>query len=279
MKRDTISAVVSVAVIALSSALGVASLGRTADENIPENNTQIMNETSVLFTETGTASAVIYTFPQTSVVSTVTVTAAKTVTSVTSEGTTVAETSSETTTSVQTEPPVTEVPVTEEIKTEPPQVQETEPAPQPPPEPPAVTEAETEKTDEIFIPESATEFQREVLRLVNEKRAELGIKMLSGSEGLNRAADIRAEEIFRNFDHVRPDGSGWYTIYAEVGVAPGYMGENIAAGRSTPAEVFDQWMNSPDHYANMISENYTYMGVGYFETDSEYHHYWVQLFS
>ena len=39
------------------------------------------------------------------------------------------------------------------------------------------------------------------------------------------------------------------------------MGENIAMGQRTPAEVMSAWMNSPGHKANILHSGYTKIGV------------------
>ena len=47
----------------------------------------------------------------------------------------------------------------------------------------------------------------EVLKLVNQERAERGLAPLSVMESLQKANDVRAAELHRNFSHTRPDGS------------------------------------------------------------------------
>ena len=40
------------------------------------------------------------------------------------------------------------------------------------------------------------------------------------------------------------------------------LGENIAAGYSTPEQVVQGFMNSPEHRANILNPNYHDIGVG-----------------
>ena len=40
-------------------------------------------------------------------------------------------------------------------------------------------------------------------------------------------------------------------------------GENIAYGQSSPAAVVQAWMNSSGHRANILSRDFTTIGVGY----------------
>lgn len=61
------------------------------------------------------------------------------------------------------------------------------------------------------------------------------------------------------------------------------MGENIAAGYSTPEAVVEGWKNSSGHRANLLNPNFTELGVGYYylanDTGSvNYNRYWTQVF-
>ena len=119
-------------------------------------------------------------------------------------------------------------------------------------------------------------FQGQVLRLVNVERAKAGVLPLRLDSELTAGAMIRAEEISRHFSHTRPDGSSCYTVLRSLGRT---AGENIAAGRATPEAVVDQWMHSPGHRANILNKRFTTLGVGYFyKENSEYKHYWAQMF-
>ena len=120
-------------------------------------------------------------------------------------------------------------------------------------------------------------FAQEVLNLCNVERANYGIEPLELDEYLIECADIRAEEIVENFSHTRPDGISCFTILR--GISYNTCGENIAAGHSTAEETVEQWMNSEGHRANILNPAFKKLGVGYcFDEDSQYKHYWVQLF-
>lgn len=57
------------------------------------------------------------------------------------------------------------------------------------------------------------------------------------------------------------------------------QGENIGWDEATPEEVFESWMASESHRANILNPNVTKMGVGYsFDANSAWGHQWVQLF-
>lgn len=128
--------------------------------------------------------------------------------------------------------------------------------------------------------DSSTEYANKVLELVNEERSKAGLDDLTLDETLNKAATVRAEEITREFSHSRPDGSDAFTVLKECGYNTyTATGENIAAGQATPEEVVESWMNSEGHRANILSDKFKKLGVGYYKVDDGYQHYWVQLFS
>jgi uncharacterized protein YkwD len=55
------------------------------------------------------------------------------------------------------------------------------------------------------------------------------------------------------------------------------IGENIACGQRSAAEVVEGWMNSPGHRANILKPDFTHIGVGY-ATGGRAGTYWTQLF-
>lgn len=124
--------------------------------------------------------------------------------------------------------------------------------------------------------EIAAQYAEEVLALVNEERRQRGRSPLKLSWTLMDAAAVRAEELTVSFSHTRPNGESCTSMIEDGAYT---VGENIAAGYATPEETVAQWMESPGHRANILNEDYTELGVGYFyREDSEYRHYWVQLF-
>ena len=78
------------------------------------------------------------------------------------------------------------------------------------------------------------------------------------------------------FSHDAPDGTDFADRAREEGFTGGTVGENIAAGSPTPAGVMDGWMASPGHCANIMSVDFTHIGVGVYEHQGE--RYWTQVF-
>jgi uncharacterized protein YkwD len=103
----------------------------------------------------------------------------------------------------------------------------------------------------------------EVLRLVNEQRAQAGCSPVTADSKLQALATAFSEEMAdRNFfDHTDPDGRTPWDRAKAAGITD-LGGENIARGQADPAAVMDAWMNSPGHRANILNCSFTTLGVG-----------------
>ncbi len=132
-------------------------------------------------------------------------------------------------------------------------------------------------------PDADGEYTARVIKLVNEERAKQGLAPLEPYERLQKAAQVRAVEIVGKFSHTRPDGTGFQTAVEQAGGAMSnisMVGENIAAGYSSPEAVVEGWMNSPGHRANILEAEFTHIGVGYeYLPGTTYKYYWSQEFA
>ena len=131
-----------------------------------------------------------------------------------------------------------------------------------------------------------SEFANRVLELVNIERANAGVAPLVLDEALCNAANMRAIEMDRTgeLSHTRPGGRECFTVVDYCNI--GYMmcGENIAAGQPTPEDVVNGkygWMSSEGHKANILSPEYTKMGLGYSVglSNGQYSGFWAQEFA
>ncbi len=121
-------------------------------------------------------------------------------------------------------------------------------------------------------------YYNEVLRLVNEIRAEVGADPLTLDTTLCKAATMRAVEMNYSdiFAHTRPDGRDCFSAFDFYGISYSSAGENIAAGYGTPQKVVEGWKNSEGHYKNMINSSYKKLGVGLSKEETgKYGYYWV----
>ena len=109
-------------------------------------------------------------------------------------------------------------------------------------------------------------FVDQVLALTNQFRAQNGLAALKANLELNAAAQGHSEDMANQdyFDHTGKNGSLPWDRAKVVGYEARTMGENIAAGQTTPESVVQGWINSPGHRANLLNANFTELGVGYF---------------
>lgn len=122
-------------------------------------------------------------------------------------------------------------------------------------------------------------YQAEVLRLVNEQRANYGLSALSYSTQLEAVAYAHSKDMAQNnyFSHTNLSGQSPFDRMKAAGISYRSAAENIAAGQKTPQEVVNAWMNSAGHRANILNSSVTKMGVGIYSGGS-YGIYWTQLF-
>lgn len=112
----------------------------------------------------------------------------------------------------------------------------------------------------------------EMLRLLNAARVENGLYPLTGCAELQRAGHIRAKELEVHYGHDRPDGDSCFSVLDELNIFYMAAGENIAQGHRNPAQVTNAWLDSPGHYANIMSEDFGHVTVG------NVNYSWVQMF-
>jgi len=138
-----------------------------------------------------------------------------------------------------------------------------------------------------------------VLELVNAERKRLGVHELTWSDPLYTLTKIRANEVRENgsirfyteegktLKHVRDDkGTPWYTVRDNTEFEDSALGENLAGYSIRPNvykafsekyiadQLYNQWKNSPHHYANMIKAKYNL-----FAFDLAYSKFWRDGYS
>lgn len=121
-------------------------------------------------------------------------------------------------------------------------------------------------------------YEEKVVAIVNQERAKVGLGPVALDETMMAGAEIRAQEQQASFSHTRPDGRDCFTIFADLGIATGYRGENVAyASPCTPEFIMGGWMGSDGHRKNILDPRFTRIGVGYFESAGL--GYWAQIFA
>lgn len=117
----------------------------------------------------------------------------------------------------------------------------------------------------------------EMLGYVNEVRKQYDMPNVYGLDELDKAAEIRAEELAENFSHTRPDEkeSSYNTVMGSEGLIWWHCGENIAKGGSNAREVFDSWICSEKHREVILDPDMKYLSLANHEADGEI--YWDLL--
>lgn len=119
--------------------------------------------------------------------------------------------------------------------------------------------------------------EQEVVKLVNAERAKAGLSALKEDWELSRVAKYKSQDMHdkKYFDHTSPTYGTPFTMMKNFGISYKSAGENIAKGQRSAAEVVKAWMNSEGHRANIMSKNFTHIGVGYVAEGN----YWTQMFT
>lgn len=135
--------------------------------------------------------------------------------------------------------------------------------------------------EKITIPQltAIKDFENQVINLTNAERQKQGLPPLTADWQLSRVARYKAMDMRDNgyFSHTSPTYGSPFTMIKDFGLSYTAAAENIAEGQTTPQAVVTAWMNSPGHRANILSTQYTIIGVGYAQGGS-YGVYWSQMF-
>ena len=138
-----------------------------------------------------------------------------------------------------------------------------------------VTETSTETTTSSTNVNNST--AKELLNLVNKARAENGLSALTLNSNLSAVAQKKAEDMKNNnyFSHTSPTYGSPFDMIKNAGINYKTAGENIAKGQKTAEAVFNAWMNSSGHRANILNSRFTQMGIGVTDGSNKY---WSQMF-
>jgi uncharacterized protein YkwD len=133
-----------------------------------------------------------------------------------------------------------------------------------------------------------------VTDMVNAERAKEGLAPMSYNIFLEKSAQAHADDMRARafFEHDTPDGvsaedridrDGYLEPFHSCLCSKSYtVGENIAKGQATAAEVVETWMNSPQHRANIMSPDFNEIGIGLTAVDPNdtgfKGFFWVQNF-
>ncbi|WML44140.1 CAP domain-containing protein [Neobacillus sp. PS3-40] len=116
----------------------------------------------------------------------------------------------------------------------------------------------------------------QVIELTNVERKKNGLPPLKADASLSKVAQTKSNDMETKhyFSHTSPTYGSPFDMMRDFGVTYRTAGENIAMGQPTAQEVVNAWMNSEGHRKNILSANYTNIGVGYTQAGN----YWSQMF-
>jgi uncharacterized YkwD family protein len=156
--------------------------------------------------------------------------------------------------------PVKEQPVEQPVQE--PVQQPTQPAPEP------------QNTEQAQY--AVNQFEQQVVQLTNAERAKHDLAPLKLDVELSKVAREKSIDMERNgyFSHTSPTYGSPFDMMKKFGITYRAAGENIAKGQTTPEQVVNAWMNSDGHRRNILSNNYTHIGVGYVSNGN----IWTQMF-
>ncbi len=142
------------------------------------------------------------------------------------------------------------------------------------------TSARTSESAKCLTPEEAEAMADQVLQLVNLERAERNLPPIKTAPSLRRIAEGYAcrmvtEGFFGHRDPFTGHGPGERMVAGKYHFFS--VGENLAAGAKSPAEVMTLWMDSPAHRNIILDPIWKEMGIGV-RSGGRYSMYWVQEF-
>ncbi|WP_274363839.1 CAP domain-containing protein [Paenibacillus thermotolerans] len=105
--------------------------------------------------------------------------------------------------------------------------------------------------------------EQQMVALVNQARQEAGLPALSVHASLSRVARIKSGDMAQNnyFSHDSPTYGSPFNMMNNFGIGYSAAGENIACNQTTE-NAHTALMNSPGHRANILSSDYTHIGIG-----------------
>jgi uncharacterized protein YkwD len=106
-----------------------------------------------------------------------------------------------------------------------------------------------------------TRVEKETLRLINNARADRGLKPVRLDLRLWRAARHHTRDMIRRGYFAHGATTERLSHYVRAGV----IGETLAWGSgsyASPASTVDSWLHSPPHRALLLDRQFRYVGIG-----------------
>ncbi len=136
--------------------------------------------------------------------------------------------------------------------------------------------------EELRLPEDLREVEAEMIRAVNDVRAEHGLGRLAEAPELTVVARLHSEDMAARGDlgHVNDEGLGPSERVNVAGIVFDKLGENLGLNRGhrePVAQAVEQWLGSRGHRKTMLDPKFEKTGVGAAMSDDGAF-YFTQLF-
>lgn len=117
---------------------------------------------------------------------------------------------------------------------------------------------------------SMTAEETQLLGLINSERTKQGLAVLKANSAVANVARAHSQDMADNnyFDHNNLKGESPFTRLRNAGITYMAAGENIAINYSVPS-AHQAFMNSAGHKANVLSRDYTEVGIGIIHAGSK----------
>lgn len=126
-------------------------------------------------------------------------------------------------------------------------------------------QSEPEDDPKYDLPSLSAE-ELEMIELVNEERVKAGLSPLTADVELSRVARIKSSDMIEKdyFSHTSPTYGSPFDMMKSFGISFRSAGENLACNRSVAA-AHQALMESEGHRQNILSSDYTHIGIGIVE--------------
>jgi len=118
-----------------------------------------------------------------------------------------------------------------------------------------------------------------VIEHTNRERSRVGASRLTENDRLVLIAQEMAEDLAKSgrLSHTDSRGRSLTQRIDAGGYSWSTIGENVAYGYESPEAVVKGWIKSPGHYQNLVSPQFTEVGIGV-AADNKGRIYWAQVF-
>ncbi len=117
-------------------------------------------------------------------------------------------------------------------------------------------------TDEI-----AAKLEADIVKLVNNHRAQLGLRPLKTSKAITLPSKLHSENMARGIVRFGHEGFEKRSEGIKKTIGGTGFAENLAFGQTTAASVVEAWLNSQGHRKN-IEGDFTHVGIGIAKSES-----------